>query len=147
MIRFATTDRVVLAWLALVDGLAPGMVGETLPTDITTWSADGFITPNTAGGNSNIYVPVISPVITMSCWAVDPDTGEPPWNLAKNLAETVRAACQNRDHMGDVLTLPDCDQQVRVFSAYLVGEPRKSYADNGDYACVVVDVHVDWIVS
>lgn len=142
--RYAETGRVALTWLGSVAGLSANMVDQVLPTDVTTWSTTGFITPNTAGGASGIYVPVISPVMTLSCWAVDPDTGEPPWNLAANLAETVRAACQSRDHMGDVLTLPHCDQAARVFSAYLVGEPRRSYADNGDYACVVVDLHIDW---
>jgi hypothetical protein len=142
--RYATTGRVALAWLGGVTGLSPGMIGDQPPADESSWAASGFITPNTVGGISDIYVPVVGPVVSLSCWAVSPDTGVPPWNLAFNLAETVRAACLSQDGFGAVLTLANCDQSARVFSAYLVGEPRRSWADAGDWASVILDVHIDW---
>lgn len=140
---YATTQKVSVAWLTAV-GLA---AGDTLPTDTSTWADTGFITPYATGGSSNIDVPLVQPVVTLKCWAVSPDTGVAPWNLAHNLAETVRAACFARTGMEQFLTLDHCDQQARVVNAYLIAEPRPSWADDGDYACVLVDMRLHWIVQ
>lgn len=141
--RYATTGLVAVGWLGAL-GLS---AGYSLPEDPTTWP-NGFITPFGSGGSSNIDVPLISPVLTLKCWATTPGTDAPPWNQAFSLAETVRTAgCFARGGMDTFLTLPDCDQQARVVSAYFAAEPRPSYADQGDYACVLVDMRLHWIVQ
>lgn len=140
--RYAGTEDVAVAWLTQL-GLLAGM---SLPEDPATWP-NGFITPYGGGGSSNIDVPVISPVVLLKCWATTPGTNSPPWNMARNLAETVRTGCFARTAMGVFLTLPNCDQNARVLSGYVITEPRPSYADAGDYACLLVDLRLHWIVQ
>lgn len=144
--RYATTEKVAVAWLSGVSGLSTAMVGATLPEDTSLWSATGFVTPAAVGGNPDLYLPFASPVVDIKCWAVDPGSGLPPWGAAENLAETVRAACYDIPSIGRFLTLPYCDQTARVLSAYPVQEPRRAYGDAGDYACVQVELALHWII-
>lgn len=139
---FATTRKVSVAWLQSL-GLA---AGAELPTETSTWASTGFVTARASGGSPGIHVPVAHPVVMLQCWAVDPDTGEPPWNLAGDLAEAVRAGCFS-DGTQVALTIPDSDQNARVLSAYLISEPRPSYGDVGDYACLVADLALHWAVA
>jgi hypothetical protein len=140
--RYATTRKVSIAWLLSL-GLA---AAAELPTDISTWAGTGFITPAASGGSPGIHVPVAHPIISLQCWAVDPDTDVPPWNLAGDLAEAVRAG--GFSHGTQVqLALADSDQNARVLSAYVISEPRPSYGDMGDYACMKVDLALHWAVS
>lgn len=144
--RYATTPLVAAAWLGTVAGLTTAIVDEKLPEDPTTWP-NGFITPYGTGGSSVPDVLLISPVVTLKCWAATPDTQDPPWGMAFNLAETVRAGTFDTTTMTRLLTLPNCDQTARVHSAYFVAEPRKSFGDEGDYACVIVDMRLHWTAS
>lgn len=139
---FATTRKVSVAWLTSL-GLA---AGAELPTDTSTWAATGFVTARASGGSADVDVPLAHPIVTLQCWAVDPDTGEPPWNLAHDLAEAVRAGCFAHGTQ-QALTLPDSGQNARVLSAYLISEPRPSYGDTGDYACVTCDLALHWAVA
>lgn len=141
--RYAGTQDVAVAWLAQLGLLAD----LSLPENPSTWP-NGFITPYGGGGSSNIDIPLISPVVLLKCWASTPGTDAPPWNMARNLAETVRAGCFARTGMGAFLDLSaTCDQNARVLSAYVITEPRPSYADAGDYACLLVDLRLHWIVQ
>jgi hypothetical protein len=145
--RYATTERVAIAWLGSLPGLDPSMVDPTLPppdsSGNVTWAATGFITPHGAGGRADMYLPVAHPVVMIQCWAVEPSTGRPPWNAANNLAEIIRQGCLNNGN-SQFLTLPNCDQNARLMSAYVVNEPRRTYGDVGDYACVTTDVQLHW---
>lgn len=145
--RYATTEKVVTAWLDTLPGITAAMVGDQLPqADINgnfSWAASGFITPYGLGGAPNIYLPVENPVVGLKCWAVDPDTGRPPWNLANNLAQTVKNGCFTNGG-GQFLTLPYCDQNARLMSAYMPTQPRRAYGDTGDYACTVAEVQLHW---
>ncbi len=143
--RYATTEKVVNAWLAGLPGLNASMVDEQLPTDNTTWAASGFLTPTGMGGAADVYVPVAHPMVTVDCWAVDPDSGLPPWNKAANLAETVRSGTFTNG-VGTFVTLPYSDQNARILTAYLRSEPRRKYGDIGDYACVTFDLALHWAV-
>lgn len=143
--RYPTTPMVAAAWLATLSGITAAMVGTTLPAnDNTSWAASGFITINPAGGLADLYLPVAHPVVTLKFWAVDPDTGLPPWDKAIQLAETVRAGCLGSTGTGQIVTLPYSPQNARVLSAYLMQEPRQAFADAGDYACWVADMALHW---
>jgi hypothetical protein len=141
--QLATTAKVAVAWLATVANLDASMAGHTLPEDPSTWP-NGFITPYGTGGSSVPDIPLISPVLTLKCWAATPGSQDAPWNAAFNLAELVRAGCFAVATLGRLLTMPSCDQSARVHSAYFVAEPRESYADEGDYAVVIVDMRLHW---
>lgn len=143
--RYATTERVAVAWLSTLAGLSAAMVGTVLP-DLadSDWSATGFLVVTAVGGTSAIEVPLAHPLVSVQCFAVSPDTGVPPWNAAGNLAATIDAGCFAPSGAGQVVTLPDCDQNARVLSAYTSGIPRRSYGDMGDYACVVAQLALHW---
>lgn len=143
MTRPANTEAVVNAWLATIPGITADMVDETLPPDATTWAAKGFITPAGAGGTPDLYFRVGHPIVMLKFWAVAPNTGLPPWNKARNLAEVVRAGCLTHG-VGSILTLENADEQARVVSAYLKTEPRRSFGDVGDYACYWADLTIHW---
>lgn len=146
--RYATTEAVVDAWLATLPGITSAMVGQTLPLNNTTWAASGYITPSGAGGTADLYLPVAHPVVTLKFWAVNPDTGLPPWNMARQLAEIVRAGClSTTTGVGVHVTLPYADQNARVLSAYLMQEPRRAYGDVGDYACFTADMALHWAAA
>jgi hypothetical protein len=142
-VRYADTEAVTNAWLTTLPGITAAMVGQTLPADNSTWAASGFITPAGSGGTPDLYFAVAHPVVTLSCWAANPNTGLPPWDKARQLAEIVRYGCLNNG-TGALVTLPYADQNARVLSAYLKQEPRRMYGDIGDYACYVVDIVIHW---
>lgn len=144
--RYATTERVAVAWLASLAAFSAGMVGTVLP-DGTGWATTGFLVVTTVGGSSDVHIPVEHPIVSVQCYAVDPDTGVPPWFAAGNLAAALGAACFAPTGVQQVLALPDCDQSARVLSVYTTGQSRRSYADLGDYACVVQQLTLNWTTA
>lgn len=142
---YATPERVAVAWLAALPGLNASMVGTTLPSDESLWSASGYITAAVTGGSPDTYYRVGRPVVTLNCWGVTSNTGLPPWNKAQNLAEIVRMGTYLNSWPW--LSMPNCDERARVMTAYLAGEPRRHYGDLGDYAAYVVDLALDWATT
>lgn len=144
---YATTEKVIVAWIASLPGFSTAMVNPTLPSTpvgaTPTWATTGFITPYAAGGLNDVSQPLAHPVVGLKCWAVDPTTGLPPWNQANNLAEAIRAGTKTRG-INQVLTLPNCDQDARILSVYMLEEPRRSFGDTGDYACFDTTVEMHW---
>jgi hypothetical protein len=140
----ANTELVATAWLGGVTGLSTAMVATQLPKDNSSWAASGFVTVRTVGGSPGLYVPLRAPVVGVDCWAVSPNSGKPPWFQANALAELIDAGCRATNG-GRTLTLPTGYSQARVLSAYLVSEPRRSYADEGDYARYVLDLALHWV--
>lgn len=147
----ANTDLVAVAWLGGVAGLSPSMVASTLPaTTNASWAASGFVTVRTSGGQSGVYMPVRSPVVTVDTYAVNPGSSKPPWGKANSLAELVVRGCYPRTDAERVamqrpLSLPANYPTARVLSAYVVSEPRRAYGDSGDYAHFVLDVALNWV--
>lgn len=131
----STPELVTTAWLKTVVG---DRVATTLPkpgADGTlSWADGGFVTLVVAGGSSNIYVPLRTPVMGLSCWAANPGSQKPPWNKAATLAEAIVAACLDHPNIPQTLTLPDGYPGVQVKSAYLVGDPRRITDDASSYA-------------
>lgn len=127
----ATPELVAVAWLSTVVG---DRVATTLPKDNTSWAASGFCTITTVGGTPNLYVPLREPVVSVDCWAVNPDSQKPPWNKAAALAEAVQAACYDHPAIPQTLTLPAGYPAVQVRSAYTTGEHRRVPDDPSSYA-------------
>ena len=145
LLRYASTERVALAWLSLLPGLSSGMVDTALPDlQVTDWSTTGFVVVTAAGGSSDIEIPLNHPHAIVQCYAVDPNTGVPPWNLASDLAGAVAAGCSSPLAVEQLLTLPNCDQNARLLTAYTTTMPRRSYADQGDYACMELGLVLNW---
>lgn len=142
--RNASPEAVAIAWAAKAPGFTAAMVGEELPTDNTTWAASGFVVPTVSGGGSAMNYQLGSPVVTFTCWACKPDSAYVPWHKARNLAEALRKATYLNLPVDVALT--DTDENARVLTTRPVGEPRRTYADMGDYAAFVIDIEMNWVV-
>jgi hypothetical protein len=138
---YATSETVAAAWAATCPGITADMVDPVLPRDSASWTASGFVTVTVAGGSSEANFRLGAPVITYQCWANQPGTDRPPWEKARNLAEAIRAGTYVSNELA--LVLP-ADEHATVYTAYVVGEPRRVYGDNGDWAIVTLDVVLNW---
>jgi len=138
----ATTELVTQAWLKTVVG---DIVATKLPRDNSSWAASGFVTLATTGGNSGLYVPLRSPVVSFDCWAVHPGSGRPPWNRATALAERIVAACLDPAATPATVTLPSGYAPARVLTAFPAYEPRRVPDDPGSYARISLGLTVNWI--
>lgn len=132
----ATPELVTTAWLGTVVG---DRVATTLPKPSAdggvSWADGGFVTHAVVGGASNIYVPLRTPAMGLSCWAVNPGSQKPPWRQASNLAEAIVAACLDHPNVPKpLLALPGDYPNVQVKSAYVTGDPRRITDDASSYA-------------
>lgn len=139
MFKYADPESVAVAWAKYATGAG---AGTKLPEDNTTWAASGFVVTQPVGGSSNIYYPLHSPVISYQAFTCAPDSDMPPWWMASNLCEAMRH--ETYQHEGRWLELPYRDQNARVLQSYFVTEPRRVYADLGDYAAFTVSVCLHW---
>lgn len=138
----ATTELVTQAWVKTV---VRDIVATRLPRDNTSWAASGFVTIGTTGGNTGLYVPLRSPVVSADCWAVNPQSGRPPWNKATALAERIVAATYDPAFTPQLVTLPDGYAQARVLTVYTAYEPRRVPDDPGSYARMSLGLTANWI--
>lgn len=139
-----TNELVAVTWLKGITDLG-SRVATTLPTDTATWSASGFVQVTTVGGTPEITMPVAKPVLSVDCWAVAPNTGNPPWNKANQLAEYVRTAVHAHAETPRTVDLPSTYNDARVLTAYMLTEPRRIRNDDADYAHYSFDLHISWV--
>lgn len=142
----ATSELVAVAWLG---GLfADDIVATTLPKADSdgnlSWAASGFVTVSTVGGSAHQYYALRNPVVSVDCWAVNPNSARPPWGKAANLAEEIQAGCYAAD-IGRSLTLPGDYPAARVLSAYAVSEARRVPSDPASYARFNLSLALHWI--
>lgn len=142
----ANTELTATAWLSSLDGVPSDAVATTLPTDNSTWSASGFVQVGPpVGSTTSLYVPMRGPVVSVTCWAVNPNSKRPPWGKANNLAETIVAACYDQGNFHGALTLRDSYPQVRVHSASALTEPRRvPGGDISEYAAYQFNLSLKW---
>lgn len=139
----ATTDLVAVAWLRGVDGVPPDSVATTLPSNNSTWAASGFVQVTAIGGSPNPHLPVRMPVVGVDCWAVNPNSGRPPWGKANTLAEIIRDGTAGTG--GRVVALPAVGLSARVLEAWLLTEPRRIRNDDASYARYSFDLALRWV--
>lgn len=135
-------EMVAVAWIkAMLDITS---VATTLP-DKESWGEDGFVQVSNVGGESNIYVPMREPILSIDCWGWSANSAKPPWNQANNLAEAIRMASFDYDNAGRLLSLPGSYPDARVKSVYLTQEPRRVPDDAGSFAHYQFDMYCGWI--
>lgn len=131
-------ELVAQAWLRGVWGVPTNGVGTTLPSDNETWAASGFVQIETVGGVPNGYVPVYQPIISIHCWANRPNSSQPPWGKANQLAEQIRIASYGGvDSYAPpqrVVALAPNFQNARVLAVNVLTEPRRFPADDARFA-------------
>lgn len=143
MSLYPNTERVALAWLSATFGYPNGL---DLPEDNTTWAASGFIQVRTIGGNPGIHFPLRQPVVSVDCWAVDPDGAYPPWNKSLQLAEQIVNACFDGSSKRQVVIGGDY-RPAHVQSVYALTEPRRAPSDVADYAHTQFDMALNWVAA
>lgn len=147
MARPANAELTGVAWLKTLAGLG-SFVATQLPTDPAAWSATGFIVVgNPAGGGQHLYVPLRNPVLQVDCYAVNPNTDDPPWDKASDLAEYVVAGTYDMTKLNTSLTLRTGYDMARVTSARINGGPRRMTGDPASYAWYQIDLAMDWITA
>lgn len=145
MAKIPTNELAAISWLRTVPGVPETKVSTRLPGDNSLIAPSGFVTVITIAGNSNIYLPVRSPVIEVTCWAMRGEgQKEPPWWLANQLAECIREACLDHLSFGGVIETRSGYDNVCVPSAFLVSEPRKGDPDDGRFAKYVFELQMHW---
>jgi hypothetical protein len=144
-----TSELVAVAWLsANVSGVTGSMVATTLPRDTSAWAAKGFVQAQAAAGRTpDVDLPRRLPVIQVDLWGVNPDGKNPPWNLANQLAEQVRAATEavGTAWRGKSLAMLKTGYDpARVWAVYLLTEPTRVVGDPSGYARFTLDLAIDW---
>lgn len=145
----ATTDLVAVAWLK---GLVGDIVATTMPHPAAGTAFD-FVTVHTAGGSTNMYVPMREPVVSIDCWSAPAASVKPPWNRATALAEAIVAGCLDHEANPRPLTLPTGYPGARVLSAHVVQDPRRpvvpgagdNSADLGSWARIIMAIQLHWV--
>ena len=140
-----SNEMVTVAWLKQSVPYLGSRVATELPADNTSWSASGFTTVHTTGGTPNIEVPVNEPVMSVDSWGVALNSGRPPWNLAAQPAEAIKAAALAHGTIPKILVMPAGFNQVRVFSVVPRTEPRRINGDAAGYAHYQQDVELRWV--
>lgn len=143
-----TSPLVAVAFLRALLGQSGG-VGTRLPAKVEgkpeSWADTGFVQITSVGGNVDPYALHYSPVLGVRCWAVAPNSKQPPWNVANQLAERIRTACYAVRSAPPVVQLPPGYPTCYVQSAYLLSEPMPVQGDDSSYACYRFDLQLHWV--
>jgi hypothetical protein len=133
----ATADLVCVAWIRTVPGLTADVVATQLPTDENKWASNGAVTvPLRVGGTPHSTMALKRPVVQVDCWATVPGSDKIPWNIADQLCEQIRAGTYDRTTFNRPLAITAgglAYPGARVLSAKMLTEPRRIWADAGEY--------------
>lgn len=140
-----TNALVAVAWIGQhVEGVTPDMVATSLPRDLSTWAALGFvqvtILPRTADVNGLRRLPVVQ----VDAWAHTPDNVKPPVAKANGLAENVFAAASSLERYGRTLTVKANYRNAYILGAYPLTEPAEVPGDPSGFARATFDMALDW---
>lgn len=142
------------AWLRGVPGLNPDKIGRVRPKDTAAWAKTGFVqigpTLGPGSGVDNERIPVRRSIFSITCWAVNPDSGRPPVNEASVLAELILADCRSDRGSGGRDVSPQMPSGYRgatVRSAWELGEPRETPGAAESFARVGFDLTIIWIAK
>lgn len=155
-IAHANSELVARAYLKTIPGLPTSQIGTTLPQNLSTWAATGFVQLIVSMGNkSNKYYGYRRPIVTAHCWAVNPNAQTPPWGKAVDLAETIYEHLLVEGNGVENLSLGVSGApEVRVLQAWVMSEPKRipwgfpsgqgSFVDPANTAHYVMDFQLAW---
>lgn len=144
MPRPPNDELVAVAFLKTLDPSLATIVATRLPTDPAGWSASGFVCVRGLGGNRDLDVPWERPNVQLDVYAVNPNTDDPPWDKAADLAELVIDGANDMTKLHQPLTLRAGYDQARV-TGYRPQRPRRQTTDPASYAWYQIDAAIDWI--
>lgn len=149
MAKHPTSELVVWAWIATIPGITPAMVSTFLPRDSAAWHPTGYVTvgPSVPIGNTpNRYVPLRELVMEINTWGVVPNTTQPNWESAADLAELIVNAAYDNHGLNTALVMPRAGYNTaRVTGAWPVTDPERQQDDIANYAKYELDLGLNWI--
>jgi hypothetical protein len=140
-------EMAAVAWVKQVPGVDPTKVATTLPRDVDAWAATGFVTVSGVGGSPNVHVAMRRPVVSISAWAVTPNSEKAPWGRAQALAERVFAAFYDPEMFPHRVTFPESVDfyPASIRTGHPLAEPRKVPGSEAGYAQVQFDATFAWV--
>lgn len=141
-----TSALVAISWIwQRVPGITEQMVASRLPRETSSWAVNGFVQVTPVTGTPDIDIDTRHPLVQVDCWAMNPNTTNPPIGKANNLAELIRTATHSPDaRYSSPVTLPHDYEDAIVLSAYAMTEPVVVPDDPSGYARVTFDLALDW---
>ena len=143
-----SNEQVAVAWLNGVPA-ASGRVATTLPADLSTWAASGFITVGGAGGTPHMYYRLERPVISVHFWGVTVSGSRPPWGVAHDLYSNVRfgsfGVLDYANISRGLTGFPAKYTNARAQTVNFLGEPERRPGDPGDFAEYVANLEIQWV--
>lgn len=142
----ANAELVARHWL-LAQDFIDSNVATTLPD--VPWPNDEFVHIVNVGGTPDRDNPLMSSVVSFTCYAMRHGSTKPPWGKANQLAMKIVMACwaQTNLYAPDprvALDLPSSYGRTLVQSVWPVSEVRRAPADPSQYAAFNVDIQLVW---
>jgi len=122
-----------------------GGIGARLPGDTSSWATTGFVKIAVVGGSPNVYAPLRRPVIDVQAKWIAPNSKQPPWYQANDLAERIIAGCYGAYQQPVEAILPAPYERAFVQSAYPLTEARRIGGDDSDIATFQFDLQINWV--
>lgn len=144
MARPPNDELVAVAFLKTLHADLATIVATRLPTDPTGWSATGFVVIRSLGGGRDLDVPWERPNVQLDVYAVNPNTDDPPWDKAADLAALVEDGQYDMTKLNQPLTLRTGYDMARV-TGFRPQRPRRQVGDPASYAWYQIDAALDWV--
>lgn len=144
MADLPTDEGVAVAWLRSLPGMVAG-AATNLPRNVATWADHGFVVVGVVGGPARDTA-LMSPVLSLDCWAVTPDTDTPPWGESSGIATFIRDSVFQEDNFPVIVQqTPGTFRPALVQSASLVSPyPRRVPDPDLSRAHYVLELSLHW---
>ena len=143
-LKKANSELVAVAFLQQLLGQSGG-VGARLPGDTSSWAQTGFVQISGVGGSPNVYAQLRRPVVDVRAKWIAPNSKQPPWNRAADLAERIIAGFYGEPAEPRLVVLPAGFERAFVQSAYALTEPRRIGGDDSNIATFQFDMQLNWV--
>lgn len=144
MARPPNSELVGVAFLKTLHADLASNVATRLPTDPDVWSATGFIVVRGLGGPRDIDLPWERPNLQLDVYAVNPNTDDPPWDKAADLAARITDGANDPTKLNQPLTLRTGYDMARV-NSFIPQSPRRNTGDPASYAWYQIDAQLGWL--
>jgi len=145
-LKRANTELVAVGFLQVILDQRGG-IGSRLPGDNgTSWAKTGFVLLSVVGGSPNAYAYGLRrPVLDVQAKWIAPNSKQPPWFQANDLAERIVAGCYGAYASPVEAILPAGFERAFVQSAYPLTEPRRIGGDASNIATYSFDMQLNWV--
>lgn len=147
-LKHANSELVAVGFLQAILGQHGGM-GSRMPSEDDggkSWAKTGFVLLSVVGGSPNVYAAGLRrPVLDVQAKWIAPNSKQPPWFLANDLAERIVAGCYGAYDSPVEAILPAGFERAFVQTAYPLTEPRRIGGDASNIATYQFDLQLNWV--